>query len=526
MLLSSALPRTQAGDSVELPRKGRFIHNLAANLINFGLNIGVGLWMIPYLIGHLGVGAYGLVPLAVNVTAYMGLFTTALHAAVGRFATFAMDRQDYSEANRVFNTAFWGTAAILLILLGPGLWLSSQARFFFNVPVGYEDQVGGLFLCTMAMFFLTALSFPFGIATFCRNRFDLTNIIRIAGTFIRAAAILLFFNLWVPGVWQVGTSMVVSASAMLVLSVVVCRHLTPMLQVRYSAFSRHSLGQLFGMGWWVMINMLGNLLFLSIDLVVVNKMIGSEAGGQYGAVMIWSANLRNLAGVVAGVFEPSIISLYGLQDMSELVAYTRRAVKFLGLMMALPIGLICGFAQPLLHVWLGPAFEPLAPLMIVMCLHLCLNLPVIPLFNIQIATNHVRLPGILTCVTGLGNLGLAIVLAGPVGWGMYGVAVAGAIMLTAQNLVFTPLYAAYVLNLGYRTFYSEILPVVTTTIGLAGTGWLLSRSLQLQTWLGLGLTGLGLAGAFILISYRFLLTNEERRQAWHLIWPRGAIATP
>ena len=201
------------------------------------------------------------------------------------------------------------------------------------------------------------------------------------------------------------------------------------------------------MGGWILINQIGVLLYLGIDLVVVNKMVGPEAGGQYGAVMIWSTKLRSLAGVVAGVFGPTIISLYGRQDTTGLVAYCRRAVKFVGLVMALPTGLICGFAQPLLGIWLGPSFEPLAPLMMLMSIHLCVNLAVFPLFNIQVATNRVRVPGILTCVMGVGNLGLALLLAGPVGWGMYGVAAAGAVMLTAKNLVFTPIYGAtYRLN--------------------------------------------------------------------------------
>ena len=122
------------------PKKGRFAVNLGSNLANFALGILVGLWLTPYLIRHLGVAAYGLVPLAVTVTSYMGLFTTALNAAVGRFITLCLDRRDYAEANRIFNTSFWGTVAVLAVLLGPALWLSSQARFFFNVPAGYEHQ--------------------------------------------------------------------------------------------------------------------------------------------------------------------------------------------------------------------------------------------------------------------------------------------------------------------------------------------------------------------------------------------------
>lgn len=526
MTESSALQNPQADDAIVPPKKGRFVINLASNFANFSLSILVGLWLTPYLIRHLGVAAYGLVPLAVTVTSYMGLFTTALNSAVGRFMTMSVDRQDHVEANRIFNTSFWGTAAILIILLGPVLWLSAQAALFFNVPAGYEEQFVVLFLCAFGMFFITTLTSPFGIATYCLNRFDLSNAVSIAGTFVRVAVILLLFNLYVPKVWHVGLAMLSSAVVGLALSVIVWRHLMPALKVRRAAFSHLTLTQLTAMGGWIFINQIGTLLFLSIDLVVVNKMLGAEAGGQYGAVMMWPGLLRSLAGVVATVFGPTILSLYSRRDTIGLVAYSRRAVKFVGLMIALPIGLICGFAQPLLYIWLGPAFEPLAPLMMLMSIHLCVNLAILPLFNIQVATNHVRLPGILTCVMGVGNLGLALLLAGPVGWGMYGVATAGAIMLTAKNIVFTPLYGAHILGLSYRTFYREIIPVIGTTSALTGTGWWLAKNLQLHTWLGMGLTGLGLVVVFILATYHLLLTNDERFQVRSLVSPREAVPTP
>jgi membrane protein EpsK len=109
---------------------------------------------------------------------------------------------------------------------------------------------------------------------------------------------------------------------------------------------------------------------------------------------------------------------------------------------------------------------------------------------------------------------------------MYGVAAAGAIMLTAKNIVFTPLYGAHILGLGYRTFYREILPVVGTTVALTGAGWWLAQNFQLHNWLRLGLTGLGLTGVFTLVTYRLLLTDEERRYALSLVLPRGVVPMP
>ena len=525
MEVAAALSKPQDAMAVETPPKGRFVINLAANAANFSVNILVGLWWVPYLIRHLGVAGYGLIPLAMTVGVYIDFFTIALNSSVGRFMTLSLDRGDYSNANRIFNTSFWGSLALMMLVLGPAQWLASQARFFFNVPPGYEDQFVWLFRIILVVFCLAPLRSAFGISCFARNRFDLANSISIAETFVRVAVTVLLFTLWVPEVWHIGLAVLIAYVAGLTLVVLVWRYLTPMLTLQPSAFSLQTFQELTGIGKWILISQLGIILYVGMDLIVVNKMLGAEAGGQYGAVMIWPNMLRALAGVLSGVFAPTIISLYGRQDITGLISYCRRAVKFVGLLLALPVGLICGLAQPLLRVWLGPLFEPLGPLLMLMSFQLCVNLAIWPLGTLQIATERVRIPGILTCVLGAGNLGLALFLVGRVGWGMYGVAAAGAIMLTAKNLIFTPYYGAKILGLGYRTFYREIIPIILSTALLTGTGWLLSKTFQINTWFTLGLVGIILSSVYVIAGYQLLLTKEERQFLLRLIWPRGAVAT-
>jgi membrane protein EpsK len=499
------------------PAKGRFSVNVAANVANFVVSTLLGLWFTPYLIHHLGVAAYGLIPLATTVTSYLGLFTLALNGAVGRFLTIAIEQNDNAAANRIFNTSLVGSAMIVLVLLAPTLWLSTHAQWFFNVPEGYGQQFSWLFLCTIGMFLLSTLSSAFSVSSFCRNRFDLSNAVSVVTSLVRIGVVVALFTLYVPAVWHIGAGMVAAGALTIVGSVLIWRHLTPMLKIRPRLFSTEALRHLVGTGGWMAVNQIGTLLYLSIDLIVVNKLLGPKAGGHYGAVMQWSALLRGIAGTVAGVFAPTIFTFYAHQDLSGLVRYARQAVKFLGLVIALPIGLICGLSQPLLHVWLGPEFASLAPLMSLMTIHLCVNLCVLPLFNIQIATNNVRLPGIVTCVMGVMNLGLALLLAGPVGWGMYGVAAAGAIMLTAKNLIFTPLYAARILGLGYWTFYRETIPAIVITVVLAAAGRAMSLFYSVQSWPGLIAAGMVLSCFYMAIAYFVLLSKQERAAALRMV---------
>jgi len=497
----------------------RFSINLVTNILNFGFNILIGIWLTPYLIRHLGIGAYGLIPLATTVTTYLAIFTLALNSAVGRFMTIALEQNEHAEANRIFNTSFWGSAGILILLLGPCIWLSLHAGWFFKVPTGSENDFAWLFLTVIGVFFLTTLSSAFSITAFCRNRFDLSNWVNILSAIVRVAIIVVLFSSGTPRVWHVGFALFIATGVTGIGAILIWRYLTPTLEIKLSWFSRASLRAMTGMGSWIVINTVGSILYLSIDLLVINQMLGSDATGKYGAVMTWSALLRNFAGVIAGVFGPTIITLYSRNDLSGLVQYSRQAIKFLGLVIAIPIGLICGLSKPLLLLWLGASFSYLAPLMSLMTFHLCVNLAILPLFNIQVATNRVRIPGIVTCVMGLMNLALAVILVGTAGWGMYGVAAAGAIMLTAKNLVFTPVYAAKFLGLKWTSFYHETIPVIAFTMGLAILGWLITGWLGISSWFKLIAAGTILGTMSAVFIYAVILDRAERSQLLRMLFP-------
>ena len=141
------------------------------------------------------------------------------------------------------------------------------------------------------------------------------------------------------------------------------------------------------------------------------------------------------------VIGPMIFIYYALKKTDALIEITQSAVKFMGLALALPVGLICGFAPQLLTFWVGPSFTQLAPLMVLLTFPLAVNLSVIPLFSINVAHNRVKIPGIVTIILGTVNLILAITIPLVTGWGYYGVALAGVLTMTVRHVLFVPWYA-------------------------------------------------------------------------------------
>lgn len=519
--LSSALGKdelSQKAKPVEAtPKRGRFINNLISNAVLFGFNILVGLWFTPYLIHHLGTDAYGFIPLVTQITGYIIVITATLNSATGRYITIALEQNKNEEANQYFNTSLFGSMLLVLLLIPLAAWTTVYIGSIIVVPDGLETQIRWLFVFTIAGFFLGTLQSPFSVSCFCRNRFDLQNTISLIQQIARVGIVVLFFSMVTPQIWQVGFAVLVSMFFGWGWSIRLWRRLTPTLSISLAHFSRRALKNLFSTGGWIAINLVGSLLYLSIDLLVINRMFGPEPTGRYAAVMQWSVLLRSLAGVIACLFGPTIFYYYARHDIDGLSRYGRQAVKIVGLLMVLPIGLICGLSTPLLQTWLGLKFTDLAWLMSLMTIHLSVNLAVSPLFYIQTAVNRVRMPGIVTLVMGMGNLGLAIFLAGPMGWELYGVAAAGAIALTAKNLIFTPLYAAHILGRRFDTFLWEILPIVFATVGVAAVGKLVAGLWDVSGWFHLIIAMVVVSIIYTVIGYWLLLNREDRKLAWSMI---------
>jgi membrane protein EpsK len=289
------------------------------------------------------------------------------------------------------------------------------------------------------------------------------------------------------------------------------------LTISIAHFRRKACKQLFSTSGWMALNQLGAILYWSIDLLIVNNMFGPDAGGRYAAVLQWSVLLRTMAGMVVSLFVPTMLYCYARHDIDGLVIYTRRAIKFMGLLMALPIGMICGFSVPILRTWLGPSFVDLSWLMSLMTISLSLTVAVFPLFGIENATNRVRMPAIVTLLLGIVNLGLAIFLAGPMGWGLYGVAAATAIALTVKNITFTPLYSAHILGCRISAFLLETVPILLATLATAGVGLLMSHVWDLSGWLRLIPAVAVLSAVYLAVVYSMLLNSEERQMAWKMV---------
>ena len=488
----------------------RFPLNLISNIAWFVLNIFVGLWYTPYLIASLGVAVYGLVPLASSLTNYLSLLTNGFNSAVSRFLQIELAKEDVDAANSIFNTSVAGALTILGLIIPIAILVSLFASEIFNVPLGHERDAQWLVLLTMLSFGITFFSSSFAISSFANHRFDLRFVLNIVRLSAQMGILVILFSVLPPKLWQVGIGIFLSALFYLLGHYLLSKKLTPFLKIKFKLFDVAKMKQMLKFSGWVVVNQTGALLFLSIDLIVANLVFGAEVAGRYGAVLIFPALLRSLVGTISAVLDPIVFTLFAQDNLAGLARFCKNNVKFMGLVIALPIGLIAGLAKPLLIVWLGPEYGDLSWLVVVLVSHLCINLTIVPLFPVQVSTNNVRIPGLMTFAAGIINAALAVALALWSGWGYISIAISGAIVLTAKNGVFTPLYNARILHLPWWTFYRSIVASVVAWLGVFLVSFWVSKNFVLTNLYQIALAGAIIGGVYIIVVLAIGLTRDER----------------
>jgi membrane protein EpsK len=501
-------PEARTGQA-SAQKSGRFALNLVSNIGKLGLTMLVGVWYVPFLVRKLGPAAYGLIPLASMITSYMGLVTFSLDTAMGRYLTISLARKDHREANKVFNVAFWGNAAIVALLAIPAMAAILNIQHLVRIPVGYESATRRLFAGTALAFLLNEIKTPFLATCFALNRLDLQNVVVASETLTRVGLVVSLFFVFAPRIEYVGAGILAGTVVSTCGAIWVWKVLTPGLHIRRGDFDWILLKNVWHTSGWIVVTQIGMLLYANIDLVVANRLFGPGESGRYAAVLQLPTLLTMLGITVGEIFAPTMYRKYARGNFEELAAYLSRAIKFVGLVLALMAGLVCGFAQPLLQIWLGPAFRSLAPLLCLMAIPTCIALCMYPLYAVPLAANRVKIPGTVTLAIGVLNLVLALVLAKVFGWGLYGIAAACALSQTLRYFVFAPLFGASVLQRPVRTFYQTALPIIGAMLATIGLCRLIMWRWTMSNWMDLGTAAMTVSVLYGMTVW-LLLASEER----------------
>ncbi|PSW30378.1 hypothetical protein C9J19_03810 [Photobacterium phosphoreum] len=445
----------------------QIIKNILYNGFSFVTNLIITLLLTPYLVNNLGVIAYGFIPLAMIFTAYIGIITESFTISINRNLTKAFQSGNFLDANKIFNTALFTVLALIMFLLLSLSYPIINLNTIIDIPIGLNQKIKILFCFFIFSFLLSLITAVFSVSMYALNRIDLIQINSILRNIVKTVSLVLFFKFDDADVIYMGYSVLIASFASLIYSVVQFNKLTPELFIKLSFFNRSKVINLLNMGGWLLINQIGFVLFMKVDLLIVNKLISPENSGLYAIALQFSDVLRVFAGIISGVLGPAVIILYSQCKILEMNNLTKLFVRFLSLTISIPIIVICVYSKEILFYWMGSDYISLSPLIWLLTLPLVINLGVQPLFSIQVAMNKIKVPAILNLTFGLIGVLLSIFLIKNTTLGYYAVALSSILMLTLKNAFATPLYTAFIMNeKGHDYLFIHVKTVIFTALSM------------------------------------------------------------
>jgi membrane protein EpsK len=400
--------------------KSRFSHNFLATFATFAAHTLLGMWYIRMLVVRIGPERYGIIPLVTSVMGYLGIATLAFNASTGRHMMVGLTGGDRKEVSRIAGTALTGIVLLLIPVLALGLVVLGLLPDLIRIPAGAELDTRLFFACTLLGFLLTQISIPYATATFCTNRLDWRAGVDLSVYVLRTVGAYLLLVAFGNRLWPVGLAIAVAGGFQWLAKWALWKRLLPDVACQLGCFDRTIFRRILATGTWVTVNAGGALMFLATDLIIINRLAGPREAGLYAPVLTLSQVVRSIAGSLGNLFAPKITRLYAEGDRAPLQRYVVDATKFMGILIGIPIGVLCALSRDFLVLWMGPLYGDRWPLVWLLLGHLCINLSVYPLQAVQTAWVRMRIPAWVTLGMGVGHVGLAILLARALGHGQLG----------------------------------------------------------------------------------------------------------
>jgi O-antigen/teichoic acid export membrane protein len=209
---------------------------------------------------------------------------------------------------------------------------------------------------------------------------------------------------------------------------------------------------------------------MSASMAVVNRTLGATACGQFFPVILICSAFMTLGSALNNVIVPIMYQYVSHGDLEQLRSRTFQAMRLTAFVLGIPVILVCGFAIPILTLWLGGDFVFLWPIvwMVVLSMHFG-RILFLPFSHVYRGMNRVQFPSYVNLVSGLANLVLVYFLLAHTNLGLLGFGLAFTFCFGLRGVLVNSLYCDHVLHLPRgkcltRMFPSFAVPVVAGVI--------------------------------------------------------------
>jgi len=500
--------------------------NVSVNYLVTGVELLLGIFMLPFNVRHLGQSAYGLWVLVASVTVYFSMLDMGYGVAQVRFAAKYRAQGDSRALNEIACTMFVLFSGVGLVAFTIAVLISLNLDKVFTLSPAQVRTGQMVLLCISAY---VALGFPFsvfgGIVNGFQRQYRNGAVAFITALVVAAVnVIVLMAGYGLPELVAATTGVRILSYLFYALN---AYRVFPALRIRPSFFRRDRLREVTGFSVFILIIDLANKLNYSTDAVVVGAFLGTSAVAVWAVAQRLIEIVQRITDQLNAVLFPVVVDNSTVQRVDRLQQILIQGTR-LSLGMVVPLATVLGLtARPLVLLWVGPQFADSVNVIYI--------LSIVVALRVGNATSAVILKGSdLHKFLAFANLGMAVanvilsVLLVRV-YGLIGVAIGTLIPMVALAMFVTfPAACRRVQLPVWRVAWKAVWPAVWPAIVMGG--FILLRRDKLlsdRSWSTLVLHAFLAAAIYAVL---FLLAMDRKELDWYFrkvneVFRRGSVKT-
>jgi O-antigen/teichoic acid export membrane protein len=436
----------------EEQEQGRIVAlNVISRYVTLGIEIVVGLFMLPFNANHLGVSEYGLWMLAASMVAYFPVLDLGLGNAMERAVAHYRAERNPEAINEVASTLVFVFAAIgLLAVLVVGGVAWNVGRVFDLPPA--QAHTGGILMMMIAT--QVAIGLPFNIYGAVVNGFQRTYLNAIVGGCVSLSVVVV--NILV--LWSGGglVELVGCLTATRLLGYAVYRlnayRVFPLLRIQPTLFRRSRLRELSAFGAWMMVQAAASKVNYGSDPLVIGAFLST------GAVAVWTVAERladaalQVSNQLNYVLFPIVVGADTSRRNDRLAEVLVQGTR-LSLATILPVaGSLALLADAVVVGWTGPRYAAAGIIVKILALVILVRVGSWTANTVLLGAGSHQLGAISNSITAVVNVVLSI---GLIGWmGLPGVALATLVPVSLRAVLIVIPVACARVGMSLTAFFS------------------------------------------------------------------------
>ncbi len=405
--------------------------NVLISWITHAVALGVGFFLMPYILNTVGDGTYGTWLFLNSIAGHTGLLYFGFGDAISRFTSKYQAEKNWGELNRTVSciTSVYFVSACLVLLLG--------SLFAFIAPSiidWHEESIADVQITIILLAMNAAVSIggsSFGGLLMGIQRFDVERGIVIVVNISRFLLTLLFL--------KSTYGLITLASIFLSLTIlenltkaVVAFRLIPTLKLRFRDLKKRVYVKCFSFSLFTFLSLIAEHIIYLTDTIVIFYFLGPVAVVPYRIAFRLCDTVRMPVLQIGYVFLPKAGQLHSMNQHAHLRKLISQGFGVALLLVGSAFIGACFFSDMMIRVWMGKDYPESYIIVLILLGGQLVALPTHIMRHALVGTGYVRIPAILFLLEAVANLIISLSLL-PY-WGIYGVAVGTLLPLVVIEL--------------------------------------------------------------------------------------------